>query len=254
MEGVAIVNGVQSQLAEARIPVTDPAFLVGWAVFESLVAVGGIPDNLAAHLDRLQLSCDEARIPLGDRALIEREAHLVARAVGGSSRIRITLTAGGARVIVAQPLDGGRRHRPVTAARGVWREDPYLPGFVKHTSRAGWQVALARSEVDEVLLVDGKGRFVEGTTSGILASVGGELLTHPQDGRILGSTTVQSLIARAEALGIPVRLQAPSASGPWDALYIASVTRHIAPVTLLDGARLPGWDTLGRRLAGLPLR
>ena len=254
MEGVAIVNGTELPLDRAGISVTDPGFTLGWSVFETLVAVSGIPDNLGAHLDRLDLSCHEAAVPPHDREELERDVHIAARKIKGHARIRVTLTAGGTRVIVATPLDTKRRHRAVVAVRGVWREDPYLPGFVKHGSRASWSVAVARAEVDEVLLVDGRGAFVEGTTSAILAVVNGVLYTHPQDGRILGSTTCRALLKRAEALGIETRLQPPDATGPWDALYIASVSRHIAPVTLLDGERLPGWDPVGRRLAGLPVR
>lgn len=254
MEGIAIVNGVQLPVDQAGVSVLDPGFTVGWSVFETLIAVGGVPDNLAAHLDRLELSCEEASVPVHDRQTLEHEAHRAAEGVAGPARVRITLTAGGSRILVATPLDATRRHRPVVAARGIWREDPYLEGSVKHTSRASWMVALARAEVDEILLVDGQGRFVEGTTSAILAVHQGIIYTHPADGRILGSTTCQQLLNRADALGIEVRLQAPSADGPWDGLYIASVSRNIAPVTLLDGERLRGWEPVGRRLAGIPNR
>ena len=254
MEGVAIINGVRQALSQASIPVTDPGFTLGWAVFETLVSSGGVPDNLPDHLYRLQHSCEEASVPMPDIGVLEREVHLAARTLGARARIRITVSASGTRVIVATHLDLERKHRPVTAARGIYREDPYLSGVVKHTSRASWMAAVTRAGVDEVLLVDGKGRFVEGTTSGILAVIGGVLFTHPQDGRILESTTVRRLLDRAEALGIEVRLQAPPAAGPWDGLYIASVSRQLAPVTLLDGERLSGWEPVGRRLAGLPGR
>ncbi|MFK7928358.1 MAG: aminotransferase class IV [Myxococcota bacterium] len=254
MDGIAIVNGVKLPVDQAGVSVLDPGFTVGWSVFETMVAAGGVPDNLSAHLDRLELSCDEAVVPMHDRKTLEFESHRAAESVEGASRVRITLTAGGSRIVVATPLDATRRHRPVTAARGIWREDPYLEGSVKHTSRASWMVAIARAEVDEILLVDGQGRFVEGTTSAILAVIDGVVWTHPADGRILGSTSCQQLLNRADALSIEVRREAPDAAGPWDGLYIASVSRNIAPVTLLDGERLPGWDPVGRRLAGIPHR
>ena len=254
MSGVAVIDGVQVPLEEAGISVLDPGFTVGWAVFETLTSSGGVPDHLPDHLDRLEHSAREAAVPPFDREVVEREVHRAARAIPGRARLRITLTGSGLRVIVATPLDLDRKHRPVTAARGIYREDPYLSGAVKHTSRASWMAAVRRAEVEEVLLVAGRVRFLEGTTCAILAVIDGELWTAPHDGRILESTTVRRLTERAEALGIAVRLEAPPAAGPWDGLYVASVSRHIAPVTLLDGERLAGWDPVGRRLAGLPPR
>ena len=175
MDGVAIVNGVRAPLDEAGISVLDPAFTVGWGVFETLTAASGVPDNLTAHLDRLSISCREAWIDFPDRDDLEKEVHRAARRI-------------------------------------------------------------------------------EGTTSAILAVIDGVMYTHPQDGRILGSTTLQQIVSRAEAIDIPIVWEGPPAAGPWDGLYIASVGRHMAPVTLLDGERLPGWDPVGRRLAALPVR
>ncbi|HMV65890.1 MAG TPA: aminotransferase class IV, partial [Myxococcota bacterium] len=138
---------------------------------------------------------------------------------------------------------------PVRAARGPHRDEPFLGGRPKHSSRAPWAVAVARSGVDDVLLVDASGRFTEGTTCGILAVLDGVLWTAPDDGRILPSTTVIDVVRRAEALGVPVRREGPPADGPWDGLYVASATRDLAPVVELDGAALPGWEPVGRRIA-----
>ncbi|MFT7520507.1 MAG: branched-subunit amino acid aminotransferase/4-amino-4-deoxychorismate lyase [Kiritimatiellia bacterium] len=254
MEGIAIVNGMVVPLEEAGISVLDPGFTQGWAVFEALTAINGIPHNMGAHLDRLEGSCTEACVAMPRRSVLERELSLASSHVNGMSRLRITLTAAEVRVVTARPIDATRRHRPITAARGVYREDPYVQGSVKHCSRLSWMVAVARSAAEEVLLVDGKGRFTEGTTTGIIAVVNGEMWTHPQDGRILESTTVQRMAERARAFGITVHWTAPDAAGPWDGLYVASITRDIAPVTLLDDERLSGWEPIGRRLAGLPVR
>jgi len=188
------------------------------------------------------------------RATLERELSLASSHVTGLSRLRVTLTAAQVRVVTARPLDETRKHRPMTAVRGVYREDPYLQGSVKHCSRLSWMVAVARSGAEEVLLIDGKGRFTEGTTTGIIAVIDGEVWTHPQDGRVLESTTVLRMVERARAYGITVHWKAPSAAGPWDGLYVCSITRDIAPVTLLDNQRLGGWEPIGRLLAGLPTR
>jgi branched-subunit amino acid aminotransferase/4-amino-4-deoxychorismate lyase len=182
---------------------------------------------------------------------LEEEVSQVAVAMGVSARIRITLTRGGRRIIMAWPADPSRRHQGVTAVRRGQPREPHLGGRVKHGSRMPWAVAVARSGVDEVLLVDDADRFTEGTTCAILAVVDGVLWVAPDDGAVLASTTVDDLLARAARLGVPVRRERPDAHGPWDGLYIASSTRDLAPVLELDGERLSGWEEVGRRLAGL---
>lgn len=97
-------------------------------------------------------------------------------------------------------------------------------------------------------MVDSEGRFTEGTSCGILAVIDGELWTAPHDHRILPSVTTSRVVDRALALGIVVHRRGPPSIGPWDALYVASTTRDLAPVVELDGQRLSGWDPVGRRL------
>jgi branched-chain amino acid aminotransferase len=235
-------------LDEARIPVTDPGFTHGWTVFETLLAERAAPPSFAEHMDRLAHSCERACLAMPSPETLLAEVEDIVRRFDGPVRVRITLTGGGHRVVVGTPADARRLHRPVRAVRGVHRDEPFLAGAVKHGSRAPWMVALERSGVDEVLLVDADGRFTEGTSCGILAVVRGTLWTAAHDHRILPSTTVNDLVRRAATLGIPVRRDGPLATGPWEALYIASVTRDLAPVVELDGEALPGWDPVGLAL------
>jgi branched-subunit amino acid aminotransferase/4-amino-4-deoxychorismate lyase len=246
--GWCVVDGVLKPLREAAVPVDDPAVTLGWAVFETLVA-GHPAARVEAHLRRLARSAAAAAIGPVDPAVLAAEIDLAVGRLALPARVRITLTGGGRRLVAASALDLARRHRPVRAVRGVHLDDPVLHGDVKHTSRASWAVAVRRSGVDEVLLVDADGRFTEGTSSAIAAVIDGVLWTAPHDGRILESTTLCEVVDRADRLGIPVRREGPPAAGPWDGLYVCSTTRDIAPVVALDGVGLPGWDSIGRALA-----
>ncbi len=64
MAGLAMVDGVQGPLEQATIPVTDPAFTLGWSVFESMAATGGAALGLAEHLDRLERSAEATLVRL----------------------------------------------------------------------------------------------------------------------------------------------------------------------------------------------
>lgn len=247
-QGWAVVDGSLIEADLAVIPVSDPLVTVGHGVFETLRYEAGQACHLDEHLDRLASSAAACRIAPPDRARLADEIALASRRITGPARVRITLSGGGRRVVVAVPLETARWHAPLRAVRGPHRDEPFLRGDVKHTSRAPWIVAVLRSGVDEVLLVDAAGRFTEGTTCGIIAVIGGVLWTAPHDGRILESTTVNELLDLAARLGVEVRREGPPADGPWDALYVASTTRHLAPVVELDGEALPGMCPVGRAL------
>ncbi len=226
------------------MPANDRGFLAGWTVFETALALDGRIPALDLHLRRLAHSCRDAMVPLPDGRLdaIAREMADVAERVTGRARVRVTLSGSGVRVVAAEPVSLERFGAPVRAVTGPFAADPFLSGSVKHGSRAGWVTAVQRAGVDEVLLVDEDGRFTEGTTSGIVAVVDGQVWTAPSDGRILPSTTVSQLKDLAKSGGIPVVEQGALADGPWDALYIASATRGLAPVVELDGRSLTDDD------------
>lgn len=246
----AFVNGVEMRTEDVRVPYSDPAVTHGLTAFETLRADAGVARSLDLHLDRLAESCRALRLPVPERAALADEVRRAAASIAAPlARVRITITGGGLRIVVAEAADPARVHAPVRAARGRHRDDPVLPGSVKHGSRASWVVAVQRAGVDEVLLVDERGRFTEGTTSAILAVIDGALWTAPDDGRILASTACAEIVGRAKEAGIPVLRQGPPADHPWEGLYVASSLRDLCPVVELDGRPLAGWDPVGRLLS-----
>lgn len=240
-----ILDGVEMPSEQARIPADDPAVTLGWSVFETLTCPGA---DLQLHLARLRSGCARTYIAFPPVDVLMEEISRAAARFSQGARVRVTLTGGGRRLVRAEALDLARRHRPVRAVRRPYCHEPFLGGAVKHASRLPWVIALRESGVDEVLLVDDDGYFREGTTSAILAVIDGVVHTAPEDGSVLPSTTVSGLLERAEALQIPVVRQRIDARGPWDGLYIASATRHLAPVVELDGVTLPGLEAVGQRI------
>lgn len=119
--------------------------------------------------------------------------------------------------------------------------------FLTRSSRGATFSSPVR-ERHELLFVDGDGRFTEGTSCAVLAVVDGALYTAPWDNRILRSTTLERLLGHAAAARIAVVRQGAAASGPWDALYVATTTRCLSPVATLDGVALSTWDPIGRAL------
>jgi len=137
----------------------------------------------------------------------------------------------------------------VTAAMCPHPGFMFLPGWVKHGSRFGSTFEKKRRNVDVLLYTDASGRFMEGCTAGIVAERDGVLYSAPHSKDILPSVTVQSLVARAARTNVPWRWEAPDSSECWDAIYVASSGRDIAPVSSLDGLRRKSWGSAGKTLA-----
>jgi branched-chain amino acid aminotransferase len=245
-EGWALIDGRAGPLSAAALPLTDPGYLHGWIAFETLEAAPG--RDPAPNLTRLAASAGALGIPMPDEAVLRAEIEEVRQAMGGRAWVRVDLTGGGRRLVWGTPIDPARPHRAIRAATAPHGDPPLLSAEVKHRSRAGWSAEIRRRGVDEVLFVDADGRFTEGTSCAVVASSGGALHTAAWDGRILRSTTLASLLADADAAGIPVVRRGAQADARLDALYVVSTTRVLAPVAELDGRALPGWDPLGERL------
>jgi len=247
VEGWALVEGKLVPLAEARVPITDVGFTHGLGVYETLEAWEGC--DPFANLARLRESALAIGLPAPDDEVIRREIDQVRAKVGARAWVRVSLTGDGRRIVWASAVDEERRHAPVRCATGPHVDHPLLPGSVKHRSRGAWMLEVRRRQVDEILFVDADGRFTEGTSCAVATVVDGRVMTAPWDGRILASTTLRRLLGHAKRLGIEVVRQGARPTEPFDALYVASTTRSLAPVAELDGRALPTWDPVGRRLA-----
>jgi branched-subunit amino acid aminotransferase/4-amino-4-deoxychorismate lyase len=245
--GFALIDGVLAPLDQARVPITDVQFTHGLGVYETIEAGPG--RDPGPNLVRLAESARAIGVAMPDEGVLRAEIDRVARELGGAAWVRVNLTGDGRRQVWATPVDPARRHVPVRAGRAPHVDHPLLAGSVKHRSRGPWTAEVRRRKVDELLFVDADGRFTEGTSCAVVAVVGGAVWTAPWDGRILRSTTLERLLGHAARLGFEVIRTGPLSAGPWDALYVASTTRSLAPVLELDGEALVAWDPVGRALA-----
>lgn len=69
----------------------------------------------------------------------------------------------------AEPLDLSRVGAPLRVVTRPGTPPPWLPGRVKHTSRAAWLLAASRAGVDEVVWVDPGGNWTEANRSNLFA-------------------------------------------------------------------------------------
>src|SRR5581483_9132293 len=90
----------------ARIPATDDGFIRGDGVFEVMRLYDGVPFALEQHLQRMERSAGNLRLPLDLEAVRSDMARLLVHA--GSSPehalLRIVVTRGGRRLLMTEAL------------------------------------------------------------------------------------------------------------------------------------------------------
>lgn len=245
---LASVDGEITLASEAKIPATDEGLLRGDGAFEVIRVYDGRPFKLEEHLERLERSASNLRLPV-DIEAVRADAHrLLAHAGSGPDHeaLRIVLTRGGRRLLLTEPLHelpDRIRLKSITYA-----PTRILDGIKSLSYAANMQATrLAREQgFDEALLVTPHGRVLEAPTSSIFWVAGEEILTPPLSEHILASITRALVIeltgARERECTLDELLGA-------DEAFLASTTREVQPVAALDGRRFDETPAVTERVA-----
>ena len=104
---LASLDGRIGPADEAVIPATDEGLLRGDGAFEVIRIYDGRPYALTDHLDRLERSAANLRLPDAFRAELETEIPELISGRGGpefDGCLRVVLTRGGRRLLLTEPL------------------------------------------------------------------------------------------------------------------------------------------------------
>jgi branched-chain amino acid aminotransferase len=247
-ESLASLDGEIMLAAEATIPVTDEGLLRGDGVFEVIRVYDGRPYAFEAHLQRLQRSAQNLRLEV-DVEGVRADAHRLLAQAGAApahEALRIVLTRGGRRLLLAEPLP--RSPERVRLGTITYSPTRVLDG-VKSLSYAANMLAsrLAREQgYDEALLVTPHGRVLEAPTSSLFWASGGEILTPPLEDHILASITRALVIEVVGAQERPCTMEDLAAA---DEAFLASTIREVAPVAAIDEHEFDDVGPLTQRTA-----
>jgi branched-chain amino acid aminotransferase len=257
---LVVLDGQRCPPAEPTVSVFDRGFLYGDSVFETLRTYGGKPFELGEHLRRLERSAQRVFIPL-PLSLEDLGAEVslsIAAAGNRESYVRLMITRGQGplgldpaladrprRVVIVQPLQPPPEEQ---YTRGIAAISYRTERVVDATSAQGAKIGnylisvLAMREARlagaaEALILDGKGRILEGASSNVFAVTRAQLVTPAEDQGILAGITRAHVLAAAAELGLPVELKALELDAAYaaDELFISSSIRELLPVVALDG-------------------
>src|SRR5512144_2998835 len=98
------MDGNIAPVDELRIPVTDQGLIRGDGVFEVVRVYEGRPYALREHVERMQRSADNLRLPIDVDALLADLDGLAEAQPGHDGLLRLFVTRGGHRVLLHEPL------------------------------------------------------------------------------------------------------------------------------------------------------
>ncbi len=278
------------RIADATKPTlmaTDHGATRGDGVFESLLAVGGVPRKVQAHLDRLGSSARALDLDIPNQE-VWRGAMATALAEFRSGSpdaatdeavVKLILTRGvegsspTAWVQVSDPPAAGRIQRDtgidvLLLDRGfdsaLAERAPWLLLGAKTLSYAVNMAALRYAHAngaDDVIFTSSDGRVLEGPTSSVLlAQLEGEgeaqvkrLITPRLDSGILPGTSQGALFKAAKAAGWELGYGPLEPADLFDAdgVWLISSIRLLAPVNRIDGKDIGTAEVRARLTAEL---
>jgi branched-chain amino acid aminotransferase len=225
---------------ELAIPVTDEGLLRGDGVFEVIRVYDGVAFALDDHLDRLERSGANLRLPGVQRAELESEIPELLDARGGGEFdgvLRIVITRGGHRLLLTEPA----APKPPGVRLGIVTYAPthVLDGIKSLSYGANMLCTRLAQErgFDEALLVTPHGRVLEAPTSSLFwIDADGTILTPPISEHVLASITRDRVMKVAEVEERPCTMDDIRAASE---AFLASTTREAQSIAAIEELELP---------------
>jgi branched-chain amino acid aminotransferase len=245
------VDGVLVEPSRPVLRADDHGVTLGDGVFETLKVTGGRPFALTRHLNRLSVSVTGLGLSVDLDLVRAGVADVLAADSADRARLRITVTGG------PSPYGSDRGKNPATVIVATaplapwpptadvvtvpWTRNECAPtAGLKTTSYADNVIALDYAHqrgAAEAIFANTRGELCEGTGSNVFVGIAGELVTPLLASGCLPGITRDLIV---EWLGDvserPLPLEALAEA---DEAFLASSTRDVQPIRVVDGRILP---------------
>lgn len=243
---IVCLNGALLAAEEARLAATSPGLLLGAGIFETLRAVSGVGFLLERHYRRLALGAERLGIavPFHLETLEYYVRRLEEANLREEGRLRITLLRpaeeGGEPDFLIQlhPLAPQPASFRVTC--GEFGRTPRSPlAGIKSTSYLDFLLlreSATRQGFDEILLLDERGRLLEGAASNVFLVRDGEILTPEVRSGILPGVTRGFLLEKLPEWGRAARERALTLDDleAADEVFCSNAVIGVMPVSQIE--------------------
>ncbi len=245
------LNGQYLSIEEGRVSVEDRGFQFGDGVYEVIRVYGGRLFRTKEHLHRLEQSLLGLEIPLPEPVgKIEEICRRVADGLR-EAQVYLQVTRGATPRVHAPPkemrptfvayareakrLPDGKTFALKTLLDDRWGRC-HLKTICLLANTLGRQKAV-EAGCDEGLFVRDDGAVTEGTSSNAFFVVGGTLVTHPANNRILNGVTREAVlqVARSENVPVAERPMSLKEALAADEAFMTGTLTEIMPAVSIDG-------------------
>jgi len=268
MKSYVYINGVIAPEEDARVSPSDRGFLLGDGLFETVMAVEGVPLFLDAHIKRLKKGLKALFFePASMQGLFrDIEDGVIARLLeakglsGEKARVRITISrgigSGGLAPLSATPPTIIISASPVDMEKISRRQDlgiraiiikgfrPALPGVKSLNfmpNIIGARMAVEKKAGEGFFLAEDNRTVLEGTSSNIFIVTKGGLLTTPAAIETGGPGVLPGVV-RQVVLGLAVETEIPAEQSWFTTedlqtaaeVFITNSISGVVPVTEID--------------------
>jgi branched-chain amino acid aminotransferase len=244
---------------EARVPVTDPGYLLGEGVFATMHGYDGVCFRAERHLQTLVRGAEifGLALPFGIDRVIAIADEAASRTRVRHAYVRVTLTRGSdaehpVLSVISRPLDAPTDDdyaRGVASAIVATRRVPpaCMDPTVKTTSYAP-QVIARRQAValgvgaGEGIMLAVDGSLACGTMANLFLVKGDTLLTPPLASGCRGGVTRELVLEIAERVGLRAREEVlePAALFDADEAFLTSSRVECLPIATVGGRAIGG--------------
>ena len=264
---------------DGAVHASDRGLPLGDGVFDTLVAVNGVPFAGERHLRRLIAQAAAIDIAFEAERVSEGWAAVLARAGGSAVILRTTVTrgrterglwpAGGLAqptlIVTTSPWNTGMIGRPVRLVTSTVARNAGSPLSRLKTLNYLDSILAAREAAergaDDALFVNGAGRIACTTIANVFAVFGDRLVTPPAADGVMAGIMRSLVLEASSASGLRAEeasLSTAELAGA-DAVFTTNSVRFLSPVTGLDGRAFgsldhPATENLNEKIAPAPLR
>ena len=236
----SIRDAVRTMIACFKSAVTKGSLSLP-SVYEVIRLVGGKPQFLKEHYERLEKSLASMGIPVPFTcdSLKERIADLVAEIGIEDHNIKVEVDISGHSIMYLNPTHYPSEKLYKTGVRtGLFKGERKNPNIkmMDRDLRDATDKAIRSGDLYEVLLVNSDGRITEGSRSNVFFIRNGEVYTAPADKVLLGVTRTM-IIRIMEKAGIPLHYYSVKNDElkSFDAAFISGTSPKVLPIVSIDG-------------------